>query len=196
MKKALWGILFLAIALFASCSSKKNEVPAEPVMAEPVPQVYMTELSKPTAVLTTVKVENTNSGTVGDYNTYTAYDDYIDKATANKQLNNYMDVENKKTDVEIYLADEYLDKIAANELGWSLYTKVSHKDNYYTYEVYAGVVMPVPDAAESEGEPEQMQVYAKFDVTEEGKVYLTLSGKERQSFSQIKPLTINIKNGE
>ncbi|MBQ9818021.1 MAG: hypothetical protein IJM59_11245 [Proteobacteria bacterium] len=165
-------------------------------MAEPVPQVYMTELSKPTAVLTTVKVENTNSGTVGDYNTYTAYDDYIDKATANKQLNNYMDVENKKTDVEIYLADEYLDKIAANELGWSLYTKVSHKDNYYTYEVYAGVVMPVPDAAESEGEPEQMQVYAKFDVTEEGKVYLTLSGKELQSFSQIKPLTINIKNGE
>ncbi len=107
-----------------------------------------------------------------------------------------MDVENKKTDVEIYLADEYLDKIAANGLGWSLYTKVSHKDNYYTYEVYAGVVMPVPDAAESEGEPEQMQVYAKFDVTEEGKVYLTLSGKERQLFSQIKPLTINIKNGE
>ena len=92
MKKALWGILFLVIALFASCSSKKNEVPAEPVMAEPVPQVYMTELSKPTAVLTTVKVENTNSGTVGDYNTYTAYSDDPCRAYARQ---NAVNINNK-----------------------------------------------------------------------------------------------------
>ena len=53
-----------------------------------------------------------------------------------------------------------------------------------------------PDGADPESEPDQLQAYAKFDITEDGKVYLTTSELERQLFSQIKPIEINLKTAE
>ena len=100
---------------------QKIEVPAEPVMAEPVPQVYMTELSKPTAVLTTVKVENTNSGTVGDYNTYTAYSDDPCRAYARQ---NAVNINNKAR----YLHCSHLG------IRWLLRDYIARKEPHYHQE--------------------------------------------------------------
>ena len=191
MKKALWVALFLVLVLTVSCSSKKKEVPAEPEE-----QVFMTEVSKPTTILETVKVERDMSGGVGDYETCTAYEDYLDKALENKQNNNFMDIVNKETDVVVFITAEYLDKIAENDSGWGVYTKVSHKDSFYIYEVYAGKMKSIPDGADPENADEWFEAYAKFNVNEEGKVYLTTAGQEPQLFGQIKPRAMNIKAAE